>query len=174
MCAKNGLQITAPEQLFFRHLLEAWLDPDTGQPSSQGFRPMREEDKGCLSMDMANKTSAASAFMLCSSQPPAGFGNSAHSTWGVSLSELTQATLTVWEDPVGATDRLPANPAHAVVDFTSLGNKAQVRAAQRLKAGAAARGCQHPDRPALEPGREQFFVQSSPEAPRGDGPRHSQ
>ena len=53
MCKKQGTQIVEPEQLFLRHLLEAWTDPNTGHPTSQAFRPTRTEDEDCLSVDRA-------------------------------------------------------------------------------------------------------------------------
>jgi hypothetical protein len=146
MCEKRGDQIRAPgDQLVFRHVIDAWVDPGTGHPSSQGFRPTRAEDAGCLSVDRATMTTAEAAFVLCKSLPPEGFGNAnAKSTWAVSLTEVAELRLTLWADPVAAAAPLPANPAHAVIDFEDLTRNDQERLAKKLKAKAIARGCRHP------------------------------
>lgn len=145
MCDKKGKRITIPEdQLLLRHLLEAWLDPNTGEPTSQGFRPMRAEDENCLSVDQLAMTTVVEAFRLCSAQPPEGFGNNVKSTWGISLAELTTLALEAWKDPVSPTGGMPANPAHTVIGFEHLGNNDQTRVARKLKAKAIARGRQYP------------------------------
>ncbi|MFO0652992.1 MAG: hypothetical protein U0326_42635 [Polyangiales bacterium] len=67
--------------------------------------------------------------------------------WAVSVAELRApmtAALRALEDPLDVTSDAPANPAHALIDFTPFSKSQQKKIARRLKALALIRGQLHP------------------------------
>jgi hypothetical protein len=109
--------LTDGSEVLFRQVYPSWLEDD-GQPSSQAFYPWRPEDEGKLSTDRSGKTTLEASFALAIGDPPQGFGIRSCGIWGMSVAEVTEYALIPREDPVPATPEKPANPAHALVDFT--------------------------------------------------------
>jgi hypothetical protein len=88
--------------------------------------------------------SAAAAFELFTTAPPNGFGQNAVEVWGVSVGESCAHRLRAWEDPVAAANGFPANPHHALIDFTPLPPKRWSKVGKHLKLAAIARKRLHP------------------------------
>ena len=143
MCEKAGGQIPAGTgETLFRHVNPNWLDD--GQPSSQAFYPFGEKDDGCLSVDRGSLTSAAAAYVLFTDPRPGGFGLLAVGTWGLLISELAGHALTPWSDALAATADTPANPAHAVVEFSAAPRQQWKKIGRAQKNLARSRGRLHP------------------------------
>ncbi len=139
------VEITNKDELLLRQVSPRVLTSEA-EPSSSAFMP-REVDGGLLSVDRGSKTSPEAAFALFTTPRPNGFGADSAGVWAVSVAELHQpmtAALRALEDPLGATIEAPANPAHALIDFTPYNKSQQKKIAQRLKALALVRGRMHP------------------------------
>ena len=149
MCTKRGPELAEDAELLLRQVFPDWLK-DEGVPSSQSFQPWRTIDDGCLSVDRGSLTTAAKAFALFTTPKPDGFGQGASEVWGLTVEEVRARTLTAWSDPVEAVGDLPANPAHAVVEFGGIEPKQWKKAAKALKIFAVARGRLHPPIEAAE------------------------
>src|SRR3569623_1588863 len=142
MCEKNGPQLGEADDLLHRQVPHEWTE--AGEPSSQAFWPWRTIVACCLSVDRNSRTTAEAAFNLFTAAKPSGFGMSSCGVWALSCDEIKGESLTAWEDPAVATNDTPANPAHAVIDFTAHDAKTQKKIARKLKALAIRRGCLHP------------------------------
>ena len=143
MCTKSGPQLINSTSLFLRQVDPDWFDHE-GEPSSQAFHPWRDIDDGCLSVDQNDITSPADAYTLLTTPPPGGFGMQSGGVWGLSAPEITSAQLTAWEDPIAAQGNKPANPAHALIEFGTLSQKAMKKVGRTLKLKAIARRRLHP------------------------------
>jgi hypothetical protein len=64
--------------------------------------------------------------------------------WSLSREEIEAQALTCWEDQEPATEHSPANPAHAVIDYSPHDAKAQKKIGKLLKKHAIQRGRAHP------------------------------
>ena len=100
-----------------------------GRVASAAFRPS-SQDEGELSVDRGALTSAADALARY-----VAAGGKAVGTWGVTLAECRSAGVDGYADP------LPANDAHALVDFRPTGSKSRwAKVGDKLAAHARARG----------------------------------
>jgi hypothetical protein len=141
----SGIEITTAEELLLRQVSPGVLDED-GEPSSSAFAP-RPVDRGLLSVDRNSLTTAAAAYILFTTPRILGFGAQSAGVWALSVCEvngLQGAPLRAIEDPLVATPTAPADPAHALVDFTPYKPTQQKKIGQRLKILALARGRCHP------------------------------
>jgi hypothetical protein len=143
MCDKNGDKLTDAVEVVFRQVYPSWLEED-GEPSSQAFRPWRTVDEGCVSTDRGSVTTASKAFELFTAKQPKGFGQTSVGVWGLAIGEIGSAGLSVWADPLKSTADLPANPAHAVIEFADQPHDKWKTIARRLKVNARMRGRLHP------------------------------
>jgi len=110
-----------------------------GRPSSQAFRPTPKDDKK-LSVSRSTLTTAEGAYTLFTGSR----GLASAGTWGVTVGECNAQGLPALSDPLNAPPEPVADPAHAVVDFSSISkNQAEARGA-RLARTASDRGRLHP------------------------------
>jgi hypothetical protein len=109
-----------------------------GRPSSQAWKPMKK-DEGLLSVARGALSDPKAAF----EHHTQVLGLTSAGTWSVSVGECAAEDLKAYSDPLEATSSAPADPAHAVIDFTSLSNSRVEAKATRLGRCASARGCLH-------------------------------
>jgi hypothetical protein len=126
-------ELTEQGEILFRQVHPQFFT--AGRISSQAFEAPRSHE-GMLSVDRESLTAAKDSFALFTE----GFGLSSACVCGVSVGEVNQHELHAYSDPVPATDDLPANPAHAIVDMSALGKKKMKKIAGRLAQIARARG----------------------------------
>jgi len=142
----SRIVITGVEELLLRQVSPGVL-ADDGEPSSSAFAP-RQVDQGLLSVDRSSLTTAADAYRLFTAPRPGGFGAQSAGVWALAVCEvngLSGTPLRALEDPLAATSATPADPAHALVDFTPYNTSQQKKKiAQRLKVFALLRGRCHP------------------------------
>ena len=112
-----------------------------GQPSSDRFRPS-ELDEGQLSLDRASMTTPADSHGLYTEN---GYASAA--VFGVSVGEFGAESINCLSDPLKATEKQKANPAHALADYNGHEAKKHKTIAKRLKQKAVARGQLHPPKP---------------------------
>jgi hypothetical protein len=127
------------ETILLRQVHPSFLD--NGEATSQAFFPF-PKDKGLLSVDDGDLTTAAAAFTHFTEKRKLESAG----TWGVSCAEVKSTELDYRSDPV-AEDKaqgIPANPAHAVIDFGARDEKACRKLARKLKAYANTRKRLHP------------------------------
>jgi hypothetical protein len=117
--------------LFFRQVNPGFLS-ESGAPKSCSFRPTKK-DKGKLSVDDANKTSAEDSYRHFTEN----LGLKSAGTWAVSSEEVgAHRALVIESSP------LSDNHAHCSIDFTAISSKGQIRRiSQTLAAVATERGC---------------------------------
>jgi hypothetical protein len=142
MCQKAGAEYPSSENLLWRQGEPGHLAED-GEPSSQVFEPLGK-DEGCLSVDDSIKVKAEQSYKLFTSPQPDGMGGRSAGVWAISIAEVMEAKLTAWADPTPASGTLPANDAHAVIEFGELGRSQRKKIAQRFKLLAIKRGRQFP------------------------------
>jgi hypothetical protein len=132
------------DELLFRQVHPSFVRD--GRPSSQAFRPT-PKDAGKLSVARGSMTTARGAHELFVE----GLGHRSAGTWGITVGECREQTLSVFPDPLTAPPEKVADPAHAVVDFsTHTKGQADARGA-RLARKAVDRGRLHPAVP-TDPG----------------------
>lgn len=121
-----GPKLTDQDEALFRQVHPDWIQ--AGRPTSQAFRPS-PKDEGLLSVARGSKTTAAAAFELHTQR------RSLRSVgvWGFRLRDCSEIGLDAYDDPVATP--VP-DPAHAVVDFLSLGHNDIRAKSQLLKARA--------------------------------------
>jgi hypothetical protein len=128
-----GDKLTDAGEILFRQINPKSFQ--NGEPGSDRFRPS-ERDENMLSTDRSSLTSAAQAHSLFVST-----GKESAAVFGIGVGEFQTESIVCVEDPVTATDELPANLAHALADYSSHTDKVQKVLAKRLKRLAIARGC---------------------------------
>jgi hypothetical protein len=137
MAADSNL-LADEDELLFRQVHPSFVRD--GRPSSQAFRPT-SKDEGKLSVARGALTTAAAAFQHYTERlglPSAG-------TWGVTVGECRGQGLPALADPLTAPPATVADPAHAVIDFTTVQSRNQVEAkGARLARKAVERGRLHP------------------------------
>jgi hypothetical protein len=114
------LQLADADELLLRQVHPAWVRD--GRPSGQAFRPTAK-DNGRLSVARGALTTAQAAYehyTTCLGFQSAG-------TWAVTVGECRRLSLPTEADPIPAAPDQPADPAHAVIQFSGL-PKAQVEA----------------------------------------------
>jgi len=134
---KASTRIVDGNEILFRQIHPTlYLD---GTISSSAFRPT-PADKGQLSVDRSSLTTSAASFDLY-----VGNGRESVAVYGVSVGQYGAEGVLCHPDPLPATDKLKANPAHAYADFNGIVSpKDQRRRAQRLRDRALERGRLHP------------------------------
>jgi hypothetical protein len=125
------------EELLFRQVHPAFVRD--GRPSSQAFRPT-SKDEGRLSVARGLITTARVAHELYTT----GLGHSSAGTWGITVAECREQTLSVLPDPLTAPPEKVADPAHAVVDFSPHSKSQREAKGARLALKAVGRGRIHP------------------------------
>ncbi|KRA84228.1 hypothetical protein [Altererythrobacter sp. Root672] len=129
-------QLTDPNEVLFRQIHPSNFKD--GRPASDRFRP-QPSDHGKMSVDRAALTSANASHALYSSS-----GNLSAAVFGVSVEEFLEESLICLSDPLIATAGQPANPAHALVDYTSFEERKWKNISKRLCIKAIERGQLHP------------------------------
>lgn len=132
MCTKNGAELSGREELLLRQVSPRWFEED-GEPSSQAFCPRSNVDDGCLSVDRGSITTPEAAFQLFTTLRPEGFSGNSAGVWAIDVSEVIGVGLSTWADPVLATETLPPNMAHAVVEYSALERSKWKKVARQLK-----------------------------------------
>jgi hypothetical protein len=111
-----------------------------GQPTSVNFRP-GGQDAGKVSVDRSSIWTAEQAYR----QYVEHLRNASVGAWGFTVDEVICSGTKAWPDPLPAEPTgVPANPAHAFVDFRGLERKDIEAAAQLLKRAALDRGRLYP------------------------------
>lgn len=131
-----GKALTDLSEVLFRQ-----IHPNSyhaGCPASDRFKP-QPSDNGLMSVDRGSMTSAVASHALYTAT-----GRQSVAVFGISVEEFTSESLNCNEDPIAAQDELPANPAHALVDFSGLdGSKCRL-ISKRLCLKATSRGRLYP------------------------------
>lgn len=133
MRGEMGDKLTDDSEVLFRQ-----IHPNSfqdGEPGSDRFRPT-ELDQNMLSVDRSSLTTAANAHALYTST-----GKKSVAVFGVSVGEFGVESIPCVEDPIEKTDAEPANPAHALADYSGHTTSKQKLVAKRLKRLAIERGC---------------------------------
>jgi len=132
---KKSESLRDENELLFRQVHPSFVRE--GRVGSQAFRPT-PKDKKMLSVARSSLTTADAAFNLhvdCLKLSSAG-------TWGVSVAECSALALPVQPDPLV---EMPCpDPAHALVDFSTLSNSKIEAQGARLARKANDRGRLHP------------------------------
>lgn len=113
---------------------------DGKNPNSVAFSPTPKDDKK-LSVDNSELVTAERSWNHFTKN----LGFQSVGTWAVNVSEIhTQADLDLQSAPiVDKDDATKNNPAHCLIDFSSVTSKGQIkRRAQYLAIRASERGCQ--------------------------------
>lgn len=105
--------------------------PD-GEVSSQAFMPFPKDD-GKLSVDDGDQSTAEASHRYFTTT----LGFESVGVWAVIGAEVASIELAYRSDPVSG------NPAHAIIDFGTLTEKASRKLAKKLKKFAAERGSLH-------------------------------
>ena len=120
-------------EILFRQIHPTFVEDD-GEPSSQPFMPSKK-DNNMLSVDRSSLTDAAGSHALYVAN-----GQASAAVYGLTVSEFGEENLPCTSDPLAKTDKLTANPAHALADYTAHSPNQQKNIAKRLKIVARARG----------------------------------
>jgi len=139
MCIKKGEQLTSDEGHLFRQVLPRWFSDD-GVPTTQAFWPWRKVDECCLSVDRSTITTAHKAFTLFTEPAPNGFNVPSGGVWSMMMSDVPEAQISLWEDALQAAEGVPANPAHALLDFEKIPEKQREKLGRVFKVKSLARG----------------------------------
>lgn len=124
--------LTNQDEVLFRQIHPNCIHD--GQPASDRFKP-QPMDAGLMSVDRESLTDAASSHALYTST-----GNQSGAVYGVTVAEFGSEAVDCREDPLAKTDTTPANPAHALADYTSHEEKKWKLISKRLTLKAKARG----------------------------------
>lgn len=130
-----GEELEDAEELLFRQVHPSFVRD--GRVGSQAFRPT-PKDQRLLSVARASLTSAEAAYELhtgCNQLASAG-------TWAITVGECAEQGLAVRPDAVQ--EEPCPDPAHAVIDFTSLSNSKVEAHGVRLARRANDRARLHP------------------------------
>lgn len=131
-----GNPLTSVDEVLFRQIHPNFIQD--GEPASDRFKP-QPNDAGLMSLDRGSLTTAAASHALYTST-----GRQSAAVFGVTVGEFQAETVPCQDDPLAATATAPANPAHALADYTGHADKAQKNISKRLKRKAVARGQLHP------------------------------
>ena len=124
------------DEVLFRQIHPNFYD--NSYPGSVQFAPSAK-DEGQLSVDRGSLTTPAASHALYT-----GNGYASAAIYGVSVGEFGAENLPCHPDPLAATARQTANPAHAYADFTGVNSSQSRKIAKRLRNVAVARGRLHP------------------------------
>lgn len=109
-----------------------------GTVASSAFMPT-EDDQGQMSVDRGSLTTPKASFDLYREN-----GRQSAAVYGVSVGEFIAESILCHPDPLPATEKLKANPAHAFADYNGIGANQRKKKAQRLRTAALRRGLLHP------------------------------
>lgn len=129
-------KINNGEEILFRQIHPSCIQD--GEPASDRFRPS-ERDENMLSVDRGSTTTAADAHALYTSS-----GRESAAVFGLSVAEFAGEQITCVEDPIEEAEETPANPHHALADYSGHEPNKHKNIAKRLKRLAVARGQLHP------------------------------
>jgi hypothetical protein len=128
-------RLTDAEELLYRQVHPSWMRD--GRVSSQAFTPTKK-DQGQLSTARSAMTSPKGAFRLHTE----GRGLPSAGTWAVSVAECEAFELRVFHAPTTCPPEPVADPAHAIVDFSTLESNSRKDAmGAKLAQRARERGC---------------------------------
>ena len=131
-----GKPLTNPAEVLFRQIHPNCLH--NGEPASDRFKP-QPNDAGLMSVDRSSLTDAASSHALYTST-----GNQSGAVYGVTVEEFEDEIVECRDDPLVAQGAGPANPAHALADYTPHEEKKWKLISKRLTQKAKVRGQLHP------------------------------
>ncbi|WP_168847606.1 hypothetical protein [Sphingomonas sp. S2M10] len=131
-----GNPLSDQSEVLFRHIHPNFMQ--NGEPASDRFKP-QPNDAGMMSVDRSALTTAGASHALYVSR-----GLQSAAVFGISVGEFGDEEIPCKEDPISASDSEPANPAHALADYTKYDDRAQKNISKRLKRKAIARGQLHP------------------------------
>lgn len=131
-----GEPLTNAEEMLFRQIHPKCIHD--GEPASDRFKP-QPNDAGLMSVDRGSLTDAAASHALYIST-----GNQSAAVYGVSVGEFRSEAVECRDDPLEAIKETPANPAHALADYTPHEEKKWKLISKRLTQKAKARGRLHP------------------------------
>lgn len=128
--------ITAQTELLLRRVHPTQIKD--GRPSKTTFLP-RPADLGLVSVDRQSHVTPADCYAAYAAAK--NFVAPKHGgIWAVAVSECRENNLTCLTDPLTSDEPAGPNPAHALIDMSSLGEEAARTAAAELYAAAKARG----------------------------------
>ncbi|HEY4014800.1 MAG TPA: hypothetical protein VGM06_15765 [Polyangiaceae bacterium] len=136
MAADRNL-LADDDELLFRQVHPTFVRD--GRPSSQAFRPTAKDERK-LSVARGSITTAATAFQHHTER----LGLPSGGTWGVTVGECREQGLPAFSDPVTAPPEKVADPAHAIIDFTTHSRNQVDAKGARLARTAFERGRLHP------------------------------
>jgi len=128
--------LTNSDEVLFRQIHPNCIQ--NGEPASDRFKP-QPNDVGLMSVDRSALTDAAASHALYIST-----GRKSGAVYGVTVGEFIEEAINCRNDPLEATEDAPANPAHALADYTPHDEKKWKNISKRLTIKAKARGCLHP------------------------------
>ncbi len=108
-----------------------------GEPASSVFIP-KASDGDQLSVDRSSLTTAMASYDLYTAN-----GLKSCATYGLTVGEFHGHGLPCKPNPIKDIPGQLDNPAHALVDFSSLSGASQKKVGKRLKTAALARGVLH-------------------------------
>lgn len=131
-----GKPVTDPNEVLFRQIHpNSFVD---GRLASDRFRP-QPRDAGFMSVDRGSLTTAMASNLLFTTS-----GRQSVAVFGISVEEFSDELLPCLENPLEADGDMPANPAHAVVDYNCHNDNKWKIISKRLTQKALARGLLHP------------------------------
>lgn len=131
-----GKPLTDQAEVLFRQVHPNFIH--NGEPASDRFKP-QPSDAGLMSVDRSSLIDAASSHAVYTST-----GRQSGAVYGVTVEEFAHEAVGCCEDPLIANDAVPANPAHALADYTHHEEKKWKLISKRLALKAKARGQLHP------------------------------
>lgn len=126
-------KLTNNSEILFRQIHPNSLQ--NGEPGSDRFRPS-EQDENMLSVDRSSLASAMDAHALYTNA-----NRKSAAVFGISVGEFETESIPCMTDPLDETQTEPANPAHALADYSTHSTSKQKLVAKRLKRHAVERGC---------------------------------
>lgn len=130
-----GEEVPNPIEVLFRQIHPQSYQ--NGRLSTDRFKP-QPNDAGFMSVDRSTLTTAEKSHSLYASM-----GKKSAAVYGLSVAEFLSEALKVYADPIEADGVSPANPAHAVVDYTAFDERKWKNISKRLAVFALARGALH-------------------------------
>lgn len=131
-----GEPLTNADEVLFRQIHPNCMQ--NGEPASDRFKP-QPNDAGLMSVDRGSLTDAATSHALYTST-----GNQSGAVYGVTVGEFGDEVVECRDDPLETTEDTPANPAHALADYTPHEERKWKLISKRLTQKAKARGRLHP------------------------------
>lgn len=121
------------DEVMFRQIHPSSLQ--NGEPASDRFRPYAS-DGHLMSVDRSALITAEQSHSLYTST-----GRKSAAVFGVSVREFGDEAIDCLSDPLEKTELEPANPSHALADYTKHSASQQKLIAKRLQRLAVNRGC---------------------------------